>query len=67
MSSQNLVRRLERLEAERAPAEEDVLPFIVTDMSDDGTPMKTTISEMRFPRVPDRRRTWSRYRRSAQR
>jgi hypothetical protein len=30
MSSKNLSRRLERLEAELTPAEEVVLPFVVT-------------------------------------
>jgi len=55
MSGKNLVRRLERLEAKLAPAEEEVLPFVVTDMSDDGTPMKTTISEFRFPKQKSRR------------
>jgi len=53
MSSRNLSRRLERLEAELAPpSEESVLTLIVTSP---GQPDE--IRELRFP-VPQGRRRW---------
>ena len=62
MSGKNLFRRLERLEAELAPAEEEVLTLVVTEMHDDGEPMTTKTSELRFPKPPNRRRGWSMWR-----
>jgi hypothetical protein len=55
MSGKNLSQRLERLEAELAPAEENVLTFVVTEIGSEGEPTKTEISEWRFPKQTSRR------------
>jgi hypothetical protein len=55
MSTRNLTRRLERLEAEVALPEEEVYPFMVTWIGDDGK-MHWRLSEMRTPKVNGRLR-----------
>jgi hypothetical protein len=55
MNSKNLSRRLERLEAEMAPPEERVVPFMVTYIQDGGE-LEWKLSEMRTPIVNGRLR-----------
>jgi hypothetical protein len=55
MSGKSLLRRLEPLETKLAPAEENVLTFVFTEIGSEGEPTKTEISEWRFPKQTSRR------------
>ncbi len=56
MRSRNLARRLERLEAELTPDDEQVMTLVVTRIGGEGEPTTTETREIRFQKPPGRRR-----------
>jgi hypothetical protein len=66
MSSRNLARRLERLEAELTPSNEQVMTITVTRIGDRNTPTTTKTIEVYFRRFNQGRRRWYRNGGSAQ-